>query len=116
VLEAQACGAKVITTNWTAQPELTGVGWSVEGQLEWDEFQGAFWKVPNVALIVEALEQAYAERDNEELKKAAVDFASAYATERVYNEHWKPIIARLEKSLNKQEPNRQSRRAAKRGK
>jgi glycosyltransferase involved in cell wall biosynthesis len=36
-IESQACATPVIVSNWTAQPELCGVGWKVDGQPEWDE-------------------------------------------------------------------------------
>ena len=32
IIEAQACGTPVITTNFSSMPELTGAGWTVEGE------------------------------------------------------------------------------------
>jgi len=129
VPEALACGVPgVIVTDWTAQSELCGVGWRVDGQPEWDEAQGAWWKVPNVDLIIEALEQSYAvkadpDRRNQ-MSKDAVAFAAGYDTRVVFKKYWEPILARLSAELGTgatlalnapQEPaNRAQRRAMKR--
>jgi len=123
VLEAQATGVPAIATNWTAQPELVGSGWKVEGELEWDEFQGSFWKVPHIEGIINALESSYtlkgdaAEAAAEKAK--AVAHAAPYATDRVFADHWMPLLATMESLVR--EPatitsvpvNRAARRAGK---
>jgi glycosyltransferase involved in cell wall biosynthesis len=100
VIEAQACGTPVITTDWTAQPELTQVGWRVDGQPEWDEHQLAYWKVPSVDLIIQALEEAYAARQDTErwaqMQADAVAFGQTYDTGVVFETYWKPILERLQ--------------------
>jgi glycosyltransferase involved in cell wall biosynthesis len=99
VIEAQACGTPVIVTDWTAQTELAGVGWRVDGQPEWDEHQLAYWKVPNIDLIIEALNEAYdAKQDTEafaSMRAAAVEFAKQYDTDHVYATKWRPFINKL---------------------
>jgi hypothetical protein len=61
----------IISTRWTAMTELCGAGWLVEGQVEWDSFQGSWWKVPNIDAIVAALEASYALKGNAaELRRA----------------------------------------------
>ena len=92
VVEAQACGTRVIVSNWTAQPELVGDGWCVEGQPEWDPHQGSWFFSPNVAEIINALEAAYAAPRGPSEK--AIEFAAAYDADRVYAEHWRPILER----------------------
>jgi glycosyltransferase involved in cell wall biosynthesis len=93
VVEAQACGTRVIVSNFTAQPELVGDGWIVEGQPWWDPMQGAFFFTPNVASIVNALEEAYnAPRG---VSKKAVDFAKQYDADVVYETHWKPAMKEI---------------------
>jgi glycosyltransferase involved in cell wall biosynthesis len=117
-IEAQASGVPVIVTDWTASPELVGAGWRVDGQIDWDEFQGSWWKVPSIDGIVDALEQSYAIKGDAEKRaktsETAVAFASQYATDRVYAEHWEPMLATIEDLLGKPAPivalNREQRR------
>ena len=119
LLESAAVGVPGIGTKWTAQEELIGPGWAIDGQLEWDEFQGSFWKVPNIEAIVAALEESYAEKGTEKAKErsaAAVAHASPYETRKVFANHWVPILDRMRGELRKtpvsQGPNRAARRAA----
>lgn len=123
VLEAQATGIPAIATNWTAQPELVGSGWLVEGELEWDEFQGSFWKVPHIEEILNALEASYSLKADTaaaaDAKAKALAHAAPYATDRVFADHWVPILGKMESLVR--EPakvislpvNRAARRAVK---
>jgi glycosyltransferase involved in cell wall biosynthesis len=118
-IEAQACGVPVIVTNWTAQPELVGAGWKVNGQPEYDPLQGGWWMVPNVKEIEDALVQSYELKHDSEKREtaraAAIDFAAAYTTDRVYAEHWRPILKQIESEIPQANGlNREQRRAAKR--
>lgn len=118
-IEAQACGVPVIVTNWTAQPELVGAGWKVNGQPEYDPLQGGWWMVPNVKEIEDALVQSYELKHDSEKREtaraAAIDFAAAYTTDRVYAEHWRPILKQIESEIPQTGGlNREQRRAAKR--
>jgi glycosyltransferase involved in cell wall biosynthesis len=118
-IEAQACGTPVIVTNWTAQPELVGSGWKVDGQPEWDEMQTGWWMVPEVKRIIAALEESYEMKSTEQAKaasEAAVAFAAGYTTTKVYAEHWQPILKELEQRITSGAANalnREQRRAAK---
>ena len=94
VIEAQACGTPVIVSNWTAQPELVGDGWVVDGQPLWDSFQNSWFFTPHVSQIVRALEAAY-ERPRGETSQDALEFAEAYEADRVFAEHWRPIMETL---------------------
>jgi glycosyltransferase involved in cell wall biosynthesis len=123
VLEAQATGVQAIATNWTAQPELVGSGWKVEGELEWDEFQGSFWKVPHTEEILNALESSYALKGDAAAsaaeKEKAIAHAAPYATDRVFADHWVPILSKMETLLKEPSKiislptNRAARRAGK---
>lgn len=119
-IESLASGVPIVSTRWTAMTELVGAGWLVEGQVEWDSFQGSWWKVPNIDAIVAALEASYALKgdaaESAAMKAKALSFAEQYATPRVYDEHWKPILERMEVELKKPVPtggvNREERRKA----
>lgn len=93
VLEAQATGTPVAVSNWTAQPELVGDGWIVDGQRYWNEPQGSFWLTPDINQIIDALEQAYAR--GRYRSQQAIDFARQYDADRVYDAHWRPILKAL---------------------
>jgi len=92
-VEAQACGTPVIVSNATAQPELVGDGWLVEGQPVWDAAQKAWWVTPAIPSIIEALENAYQRGHGRSVK--ARDFAMEYDADTVYSKHWRPILAAL---------------------
>ena len=93
VVEAQACGTPVIVSNFSAQPELVGDGWLVEGQPYWDSPQRSWLVTPRVPSIIEALEAAYARGRGRSEK--AIEFASAYGADYVYEQHWRPALKAL---------------------
>ena len=89
-IEAQACGTKVIVSNFAASAELCGDGWLIDGQPLWDAPQGSFFYVPSVPQITDALEQAY--KGSQEKSSKAIDFAKQYQANSVYEKDWKPAI------------------------
>ena len=93
-VEAQACGTRVIGSNWAATPDLVSSdSWLTEGQLTWDAGQDSWWMTPNVSSLVNALEESYkAERG---LSQIAIDFASQFEVEKVWDESWIPILKKL---------------------
>lgn len=93
VVEAQAAGTPVIVNDWTAQPELVGDGWKVPGQPDWDMAQQAWYQTPFIGAIVEALEDAYQNR--QESSEKAREFAVKYGHDRVFDQHWKPTLKAL---------------------
>ena len=93
VIEAQACGCRVIVSNFTAQPELVGDGWTVEGQPWWDAAQKSWFFTPNVPDIVNALKSAYdAPRSRSE---DAITHALGYGADQVFEQYWKPTMKEL---------------------
>lgn len=96
-IEAQACGTKVIVSNFAASAELCGDGWLIDGQPLWDAPHGSFFYVPNVGQITEALEQAY--KGSQEKSKKAIDFASGYQADLVYEKDWKPVLEAIRKHV-----------------
>lgn len=93
-VEAQACGTRVIGSNWAATPDLVSEdSWLTDGQPAWDAGQDAWWQTPNVPGLVAALKEAYkAERGTSTL---AVDFAQQFDIETVWQNHWLPVLQKL---------------------
>lgn len=112
VIEAQACGTPVIVTNFSAQPELVGAGWTVPYQPWWDFTQGALLALPMVPAIRDCLLTAREAKHDAELHDNAIAKAAEYDADKVYADHWRPILASLEADLRP--PTRQQRRAKRR--
>lgn len=92
-IEAQACGTPVIVSNFSAQPELVGDGWIVDGQPFFDAPQKAWLVTPSVESITDALEEAYARGRSRSAK--AVEFASQYRADYVFDQYWLHVLAAL---------------------
>lgn len=90
LIEAQACGTRVITGSWTAMPDLAGPSsWIVSGQPLWDETQAAFYEMPLIQSMVDALKFAYdAPRG---VDAESVEFAKEFEVEKVWQEGWLPF-------------------------
>jgi glycosyltransferase involved in cell wall biosynthesis len=92
-VEAQACGVPVIVSDFSAQPELVGAGWTVSGTRHYTPLK-AWQFIPNVEDMVAALEAAYgrsrAER-REDARKAR-KLAESYDVERVLHDHMIPAL------------------------
>lgn len=93
LVEAQSCGTPAIVSNATAQPELLGDGWLVDGQPEYNPFQKAWMSAPRVDSILSALNEAY-DRPRERSTQAR-QFASQYDADRVYAASWRPFLKGL---------------------
>jgi glycosyltransferase involved in cell wall biosynthesis len=95
-VEAQACGTRVIGSNWAATPDLVSEDcWLVDGQPFWDEAQKSWFTVPNVPSIVKALEAAYEAPRG--VSEASVKFAKQFDVETVWEKHWLPVLQKLSK-------------------
>ena len=91
VIEAQACGRRVIVSAFSAQPELAGAdSWLVDGQPVWNPQQGSFLFTPHVGSIVDALEEAY--KAPRGTSQVAVSKAGEYKADRVFKQSWKPLM------------------------
>lgn len=105
VLEANACGTPAIVTDFSAQPEVCGAGWTVDGRLEWQQ-QQSWQKRPDVEDIVDALEQAYQqpEATRVETAKKARTHAEGYHVDKVMSEHMLPAIDEVMERLDARKP------------
>jgi glycosyltransferase involved in cell wall biosynthesis len=93
-MEAQACGTRVIASNWAASVDLVSQdGWLVDGTPAWDSGQNAWWQTPNIPSIVKALEEAYAEDRGR--SQVSIDFAKQFDVENVWKKYWLPTLNRL---------------------
>jgi glycosyltransferase involved in cell wall biosynthesis len=93
VLEAQACGTRVVVSNFSAQPELVGDGWCAEVQPQWNPAQVQWFATPLVHSIVDGLEAAFEAGGGH--SQEAVEFASQFAADRVFDERWVPLLDSL---------------------
>ena len=94
LIEAQACGTPVICSEFSAQPELVGAGWTVKGQQLFDAAQHSFYLIPYIYEIVAALEEAYT-ADLDDLEVKALAKAAEYDADRVFEEHWRPLLRQM---------------------
>ena len=93
-IEAQACGTRVITSNFAASKDLASPdSWKVDGQPFWDEPQASFFQIPSVPKIVAALTEAYnADRAKSEVAR---EFAMQFDVEHVWETGWLPFLKDL---------------------
>ena len=105
VVEAMASGTPAIVTDFSAQPELVGdTGWRVPYQLTPDYGQGAYLATPSVDGITAALGEAYAEKGTPDAVARSVvarERAEAYDADKVFDEAWRPLLAKMEVASNK---------------
>ncbi len=101
LLEAQACGVPVVTTDASAMTELCGAGWLVSGTPFWTDGHQSWWVRPDAPDIANAYEMAWQARENGNLpKKQAHDFAQQFDADKVFGEYWKPVLADLEERIS----------------
>lgn len=93
-VEAQACGTRVIGSNWAATQDLVSEdSWLVDGQPFWDEAQKSWFQIPLVPSIVRALEEAYeAPRGRSQV---AIDFAKQFDVDTVWDTYWMPVLQKI---------------------
>jgi glycosyltransferase involved in cell wall biosynthesis len=102
LVEAQACGAPVVTTDASAMTELVGPGYLVGGQPYWVKGHQATWTTPDIGELLDAYEDAYnggAARRSD----YARTFGASYDADLVYETYWVPIWETIEKRLSAQE-------------
>jgi len=93
VIEAQACGTKVITSNATASQDLAGESsYLVDGQLWWNMAQSAYFQIPSITHIYSALVDAYNKWDGNKADSVSVEFAKQFDVELVWRDYWMPTL------------------------
>jgi len=93
-VEAQACGTRVITSNFAASADLASEdSWKIDGQPFWDESQASFFSIPSLNKIVAALGESY--QNGRGHSEKAVEFAKQFDVEHVWKWHWLPFLKGL---------------------
>ena len=105
VVEAQACGVPVIVSDFSAQPELVGAGWLVEGVDQYTAI-GSWQFKPSVPDILEALKKCYgrSEREVADAAERARSKALEYDVDRVFEEFMVPALAECEERFDARKP------------
>jgi glycosyltransferase involved in cell wall biosynthesis len=98
IVEAQAAGKPVITSQHSSMPELTKVGWSVDGPPVYLPI-GAWAILPNVDQITAALFEAHEKRGDPVMAQEAREFALQFDVDTVIRDFWLPKIAGLESEI-----------------
>ena len=100
LIEAQACGVPVVTTDASAMSELCGGGWLVSGTPFWSSGHNAWWKRPDASDIEQAYEAAYQARAEGRMpEKPAYDFAQQYDIDRVFETYMVPALKEIEERI-----------------
>ena len=90
LIEAQACGTPVVTTDASATAELRGPGWLVSGEPYWNPVHEAWWTRPSPKAIERAYEKAFKLAASK--RQAARDFAMGYDADLILLDHFKPAL------------------------
>lgn len=90
-IESQACGTPTITSAYAASMDLAGEdSWLIPGQPFWDEAQLAWFNIPNIGSMVDALKDAYDKRGKK--SEASREFAKQFDVEKIWLEKWMPLL------------------------
>lgn len=91
-IESQACGTPTITSGFAASQDFAGEdSYLVAGQPFWDEAQKAWYNIPSIKNISEALEMAY-ETHRGKKSQVSIDFAKDFDVEKIWLEKWLPLL------------------------
>lgn len=94
IMEAQAAGTPVISTDAASMVEVNPHGLRVGGQPFWNGVHKGWWIAPSVSEIADAYEQAYQDRKNVNRGKLR-RFARTYDYRKVSVNHMQPVVDEL---------------------
>lgn len=94
IMEAQAAGTPVITTNASSMMEVNPHGYHVDGQPFWNGVHKGWWISPSVTQIVAVYEEAYENRKTYDPKKLR-RFAQTYSPTKVSKKYMQPALTEL---------------------
>ena len=94
IIEAQACGTPVITTNASSMTELNPYGYQVDGEPFFNGVHRAWWTKPSISQMIEGLEWAYENRHDVNREKLR-EFALEYDIDVVAEKYMTPVVNTL---------------------
>lgn len=95
IIEAQACGTPVISTNGSAMSELNPFGYLVDGVPFWNHIHRAWWTRPDIGAIADAYATILKSPPPPSEIKGLILHAQQYDTRRVAAEYWTPVLREL---------------------
>jgi glycosyltransferase involved in cell wall biosynthesis len=102
IIEAQACGTPVVTTNFSSMPELVRWGHAVEPVARDRTFLNAWQVIPDVRGITDALQTEYAiaegngGRKDEKRRAETQDIIHAeYSWDVIVRDFWRPLAREI---------------------
>ena len=105
LIEAQACGTPVVTSDNTAMTELCFSGRLVTEQYPFWTPLGAWAMIPDYRAVADAYEQMYDDLHDPErelqLTQAARLGALDYAWDTVVSQFWQPLLERVEADIER---------------
>ena len=105
IMEAQAAGCQVITTNASSMEEVNPYGLHVDGQPFWNGVHKGWWISPNVTQIADAYEEAYQQRKTVNSGKLR-RFAKGYDFRKVSKQYMQPAVTELLTRMDEKRPKR----------
>jgi len=107
LIEAQACGTPVITTDFTAPADLVGAGWKIPITGTRYTLMNSFWAEPDIDAGTRALEQCYqlwrAGELREEMQQKARNFAKTFDFDLVYKTYMRPFLEKAEAEIREKQ-------------
>lgn len=102
IIEAQACGTPVVTTNYASMPELVRWGYIVDPiDRLWTPLN-SWWVVPGANEVADALEQLYAEWHDagdcwpiEKRRAVSQQIHDEYGWDSIVRDQWQPLVDQL---------------------
>jgi glycosyltransferase involved in cell wall biosynthesis len=96
LIEAQACGTPVVTTEFGAMAELGELGFVVDSEPYWNPVHKAWWGRPSVQMIADGY-MYYAKSDggSDAYRRRLREWSLNYDVDNVYQGAWCPLLERL---------------------
>jgi glycosyltransferase involved in cell wall biosynthesis len=106
IVEAQSCGCPVIVGDWTACGELCFSGWMLDKKESSKLYTqiGSYQFIPDVPALYDRMEMAYRFKGNRDYRDRARHGALAYDADKVAEKYWKPVLAKIEASIEDKTP------------